>query len=168
MGAFADVYFFNDFPSKYLATNQVFIIFTHTHIQKNQIKFIDRCVIADRFPARPYILDDYPKNVTVLENSTAQFSCPVIEDIATHITWAKYKVFNDTDGNITPTTERLEVNPLNNFGHSFTSWFFGAAALSICGFYNILFQMVTGCGCGCGLWSIFFVFILLCSVEKMV
>lgn len=63
----------------------------------------------DRFPARPYINDGSPQNVTVVENSTAIFTCNVIADIAAHISWARYKAYNDTDGNIEPGTERLEV-----------------------------------------------------------
>lgn len=81
---------------------------------------------TDRFPARPYILDDYPKNLTVLQNSTAEFSCPVIADIAAHITWAKYKAFNDTEDTMTPTTLRLEVHKRKPILHSikYSSWFF--------------------------------------------
>lgn len=68
---------------------------------------------SDRFPARPYIMDDYPKNITVPLNATATFSCQVIEDIATHITWAKYRAANDSDGNFTSSTLRLEVKSEN-------------------------------------------------------
>lgn len=69
----------------------------------------------DRFPARPYIKEDYPKNVTVLRNETAEFSCPVLSDLAEHITWVKAKAYNDSDGNIKPGTVRLEVNHSNMF-----------------------------------------------------
>lgn len=50
----------------------------------------------DRFPARPLIKENYPKNTTVLANSTAQFECPIITDLSAHIQWAKYRAHNDS------------------------------------------------------------------------
>lgn len=82
-------------------------------IQYKKKKILVRCIASDRFPARPYILDDYPKNLTVVLNSTAEFSCPVIADIAAHIMWTKNKAFNDTDGNITLSSQSLEVITCN-------------------------------------------------------
>lgn len=66
---------------------------------------------VDRFPARPYILEGHPTNKTAIVNGNVTFTCPVIADIAAHITWAKYLAFNDTDDNFKnmSNTLRLEV-----------------------------------------------------------
>lgn len=63
----------------------------------------------DRFPARPYILEGNPSNITIRVNETAIFNCPTITDIAAHITWAKYRAANDSDGNDAPDASKLEV-----------------------------------------------------------
>lgn len=74
-------------------------------------------VRSDRFPARPYILEGHPTNQTAIVNGNVTFSCPVIADIAAHITWAKYHAFNDTDTSFSskPTTIKLEVFCLTFF-----------------------------------------------------
>lgn len=68
---------------------------------------------VDRFPARPYIADGHPANQTAIVNGNATFSCPIYEDMAPHISWARYHAYhdNDTDGNLTanPSAIRLEV-----------------------------------------------------------
>lgn len=38
-------------------------------------------------------------NQTAIVNGIVTFECPVVSDIAAHITWAKYFAFNDTDIN---------------------------------------------------------------------
>lgn len=63
---------------------------------------------ADRFPARPYILEGYPLNKTAVVNGSVMFDCPTIADIAAHISWAKYLALNDTDSR--PNTLRFEVH----------------------------------------------------------
>lgn len=63
---------------------------------------------VDRFPAKPYIIEGSPSNITTGVNSTAMFNCPTITDIAAHITWAKYLALNDSDGTA-PDTLKLEV-----------------------------------------------------------
>lgn len=60
--------------------------------------------LSDRYPSPPIIESGYPKNITVLENSTAIFECPVLGDLAVHILWARVRNF---DSNIT--IENLEV-----------------------------------------------------------
>lgn len=32
----------------------------------------------ERYPSKPYIKDGYPKNITVLINTTAEIECPII------------------------------------------------------------------------------------------
>lgn len=68
---------------------------------------------VDRFPARPYIADGHPANQTAIVNGNVTFSCPIYEDMAPHISWARYHAYHDSDadGNLTanPSAIRLEV-----------------------------------------------------------
>lgn len=81
-------------------------------------------MIKDRFPARPYIAEGFPTNITAVVSETVMFNCPIIADIAAHIQWARYHAFNDTDG-LGPSkinATRLEVFFLSfemNFGDGF-------------------------------------------------
>ncbi|XP_014481673.1 PREDICTED: fibroblast growth factor receptor homolog 1-like isoform X2 [Dinoponera quadriceps] len=45
--------------------------------------------IIERFPHKPYINVDFPKNVTALVNSTAVFRCPIVSDLEPFIQWMK-------------------------------------------------------------------------------
>ncbi|KAL6423759.1 hypothetical protein ACFW04_010317 [Cataglyphis niger] len=45
--------------------------------------------IIERFPHKPYINEDFPKNVTALVNSTATFRCPIVSDLEPYIKWVK-------------------------------------------------------------------------------
>lgn len=67
--------------------------------------------VLDRFPARPYIVEGHLINITAIVNETVTFNCPVLADIAVHVQWARYRAFNDTDGNLNarPDTIQLEV-----------------------------------------------------------
>ncbi|XP_055299555.1 fibroblast growth factor receptor homolog 1-like isoform X3 [Sitodiplosis mosellana] len=97
--------------------------------------------VIDRFPAKPYIVDGSPANQTVIVNGSVTFSCLVIGDIASHITWAKYHAFNDSDGNwaSNPNTVRLEVEDeekteeltLHNITHADEGWYTCIAANSL-------------------------------------
>ena len=50
--------------------------------------------MPERFPAKPYIKDEYPKNVTTLVNSTVKFECPqVIPDLQPFIEWFYSETF---------------------------------------------------------------------------
>lgn len=63
----------------------------------------------DRFPARPYIRENYPKNATVLVNTTVTFECPTISDLAAHIEWAKIHIRNESDIDAFNKVQKLEV-----------------------------------------------------------
>ncbi|XP_011160426.1 fibroblast growth factor receptor homolog 1 isoform X2 [Solenopsis invicta] len=45
--------------------------------------------IIERYPHKPAIYLDYPKNVTALINSTATFKCPTLSDLEPYIQWLK-------------------------------------------------------------------------------
>lgn len=62
---------------------------------------------ADRFPSAPIISENYPKNLTVLENMTAVFECPILSDLGAHIEWAKFFSFNKE---IPKNVSKLEVS----------------------------------------------------------
>lgn len=63
----------------------------------------------DRFPSAPIIHEGYPKNLTVLENSTVYFECPILSDLGVHIEWAKFHN-NNTDTAIPKNVTKLEVS----------------------------------------------------------
>lgn len=53
-------------------------------------------------------------NQTAVVNGNVTFKCPVVSDIAAHITWAKYQALddNDTDSDfpLQPNTVRFQVH----------------------------------------------------------
>ncbi|XP_077276688.1 fibroblast growth factor receptor homolog 1 isoform X2 [Temnothorax americanus] len=53
------------------------------------INYTFKVDIIERFPHKPYINEDYPKNVTALVNSTATFRCPIVSDLEPYIEWYK-------------------------------------------------------------------------------
>lgn len=64
---------------------------------------------SDRFPSAP-IINEGPKNVTVLENGTATFECQILSDLGAHIEWIKqFRVF-DKKAVIPNDTVKLEVS----------------------------------------------------------
>lgn len=46
-------------------------------------------VSIERFPHKPYINVDFPKNVTAVMNSTVTFKCPIVSDLEPFIQWVK-------------------------------------------------------------------------------
>lgn len=72
---------------------------------------------TDRFPARPYILEGYLTNRTVIVGESVNFSCPIISDIAAHVQWARYHAINADDGDLTVKTNvtRIEVSTKSLF-----------------------------------------------------
>lgn len=63
----------------------------------------------DRFPSAPIISEGYPKNMTVLENTTATFECQVLSDLGAHIEWAKFQS-SGTVTAIPKNVSKLEVS----------------------------------------------------------
>lgn len=64
----------------------------------------------DRFPSAPIITEGYPKNLTVLENTTnVQFDCPILSDLGAHIEWTKSLGLRST---IPANISKLEVKQL--------------------------------------------------------
>ncbi|XP_018365757.1 PREDICTED: fibroblast growth factor receptor homolog 1-like isoform X2 [Trachymyrmex cornetzi] len=53
------------------------------------INYTFKVDIIERFPHKPYINEDFPKNVTALVNSTAIFRCPIVSDLEPFIQWIK-------------------------------------------------------------------------------
>ncbi|XP_076759206.1 fibroblast growth factor receptor homolog 1 isoform X3 [Xylocopa sonorina] len=45
--------------------------------------------IVERFPHKPYINVDFPKNVTAVVNSTVTFKCPIVSDLEPYMEWVK-------------------------------------------------------------------------------
>lgn len=45
--------------------------------------------LPERYPHKPYVKDDYPRNVTTLVNTTVKFECPTYSDLEPHIQWIK-------------------------------------------------------------------------------
>lgn len=64
----------------------------------------------DRFPSAPIIIENYPKNVTALENGTATFECPILSDLGAHIEWIKHFRVLDKKAAIPHDAEKLEVS----------------------------------------------------------
>ncbi|EFN76272.1 Fibroblast growth factor receptor-like protein 1 [Harpegnathos saltator] len=56
--------------------------------EANKTKQLTRNTV-ERFPHKPYINEDFPKNVTALVNSTAIFRCPIVSDLEPFIEWKK-------------------------------------------------------------------------------
>lgn len=60
---------------------------------------------AERFPAKPYIKEGYPKNITALVNSTVKFECPqILTDLEPYIQWIYTKTYPDGLSNFTKPT----------------------------------------------------------------
>ncbi|KDR22672.1 Basic fibroblast growth factor receptor 1, partial [Zootermopsis nevadensis] len=53
------------------------------------INFTFKVDIIERYPHKPYVKDDYPRNVTTLVNTTVKFECPTYSDLEPHIQWIK-------------------------------------------------------------------------------
>lgn len=44
---------------------------------------------VERFPHKPYIKEEFPKNVTAVVNSTVTFKCPIVSDLEPYMQWLK-------------------------------------------------------------------------------
>lgn len=69
----------------------------------------------ERFPSKPYIMDGFPKNATVLVNSTTSLSCPLLSDLEPYIRWYAMEVGNETDWKNLPTDKLIQVRSLIRF-----------------------------------------------------
>lgn len=65
---------------------------------------------SDRFPSAPIISEGYPKNITVVENGTAVFECPILSDLGVHIEWAKFYSANRSKDLLPDNVSKLEVS----------------------------------------------------------
>lgn len=78
----------------------------------------------DRYPSRPYISEGHPMNQTAIVNGNVTFKCPVVSDIAAHITWAKYLALNDNDTDTDlsqPNAIRFQVHN-SEFKQNISKW----------------------------------------------
>ncbi|KAF7382291.1 hypothetical protein HZH68_015210 [Vespula germanica] len=66
---------------------------------------------SKRFPHKPYINEDFPKNVTALVNSSVTFKCPIVSDLEPYIQWVKVAEYPG-DQEDTPKGTLLQVQPL--------------------------------------------------------
>lgn len=64
---------------------------------------------SERFPHKPYIKEGFPKNVTVLVNSTAKFQCEVVSDMEPFLQWMRVSYKPDDDDSLPTGTEIFEV-----------------------------------------------------------
>lgn len=53
------------------------------------INFTYKVDIIERYPHKPYVKEDYPRNVTARVNTTVMFNCPTYSDLEPHIQWVK-------------------------------------------------------------------------------
>ncbi|PNF41482.1 hypothetical protein B7P43_G13295, partial [Cryptotermes secundus] len=53
------------------------------------INFTYKVDIIERYPHKPYVKEDYPRNVTARVNTTVMFNCPTYSDLEPHIQWIK-------------------------------------------------------------------------------
>jgi hypothetical protein len=45
--------------------------------------------LPERYPHKPHVKEDYPRNVTTLVNTTVKFECPTYSDLEPQIQWIK-------------------------------------------------------------------------------
>ncbi|XP_015603396.1 fibroblast growth factor receptor homolog 1 isoform X2 [Cephus cinctus] len=69
--------------------------------------------VVERFPHKPYINEDFPKNVTALVYSTVTFKCPIISDLEPFIQWLKVSEYPD-DRETQPNGTLLKADSLEN------------------------------------------------------
>ncbi|CAH0556084.1 unnamed protein product [Brassicogethes aeneus] len=80
--------------------------------------------VIDRYPLKPTIKDDYPRNLTVLENATAVFECPpLVTDLEPYIEWYKCSDGNCTAGKILQTNADPEYLEIVNVTHEHEGWY---------------------------------------------
>ena len=70
---------------------------------------INKTNYSDRYPSAPIIVEGFPRNQTVLENSTVMFECPLISDLGVHVEWAKFKTDSTTNATIPKNISKFEV-----------------------------------------------------------
>nr|KAF7397041.1 hypothetical protein H0235_016578 [Vespula pensylvanica] len=75
------------------------------------ISYTFKVDIIERFPHKPYINEDFPKNVTALVNSSVTFKCPIVSDLEPYIQWVKVAEYPG-DQEDTPKGTLLQVQPL--------------------------------------------------------
>ncbi|XP_018351954.1 PREDICTED: fibroblast growth factor receptor homolog 1-like isoform X2 [Trachymyrmex septentrionalis] len=73
------------------------------------INYTFKVDIIERFPHKPYINVDFPKNVTALVNSTAIFRCPIVSDLEPFIQWIKVAKNPDDQEDSPPNGTVLQV-----------------------------------------------------------
>ncbi|XP_012153433.1 fibroblast growth factor receptor homolog 1 isoform X2 [Megachile rotundata] len=86
--------------------------------------------IVERFPHKPYINEDFPKNVTAVVNSTVTFKCPIVSDLEPYIQWLKVVEYpgdqeNSPNGILLQAegTENPEVLKLYNVTEKDEGWY---------------------------------------------
>ncbi|KAL7017813.1 hypothetical protein ACKWTF_010540 [Chironomus riparius] len=72
------------------------------------INFTSKVEVSDRYPSAPIIVEGFPRNQTVLENSTVMFECPLISDLGVHVEWAKFKTDSTTNATIPKNISKFE------------------------------------------------------------
>lgn len=83
----------------------------HTRCAMKRMKrSATHCKTAERFPHKPYINMDFPKNVTALINSTVTFRCPIVSDLEPYIEWLKVNEYPGEKD--TPKGKLLQVQRL--------------------------------------------------------
>ncbi|XP_043460823.1 fibroblast growth factor receptor homolog 1-like isoform X2 [Leptopilina heterotoma] len=63
--------------------------------------------IIERFPHKPYINEDFPKNVTALIHTNVTFKCPIVSDLEPYMEWRRFPN-KPNDQEKAPEGERLE------------------------------------------------------------
>lgn len=67
----------------------------------------------ERFPHKPYINEDFPKNVTALIHTNVTFKCPIVSDLEPYMEWRRIPN-KPNDQEKAPEGKKLEVHPLLN------------------------------------------------------
>ncbi|XP_051176629.1 fibroblast growth factor receptor homolog 1-like isoform X2 [Leptopilina boulardi] len=63
--------------------------------------------IIERFPHKPYINEDFPKNVTALIHTNVTFKCPIVSDLEPYMEWRRFSN-KPNDQEKAPEGEQLE------------------------------------------------------------
>ncbi|XP_033299941.1 fibroblast growth factor receptor homolog 1-like isoform X2 [Bombus bifarius] len=88
----------------------------YTCVVCNELGCINRTSkveIVERFPHKPYINVDFPKNVTAAVNSTVTFKCPIVSDLEPYIQWLKVVEYPGDQEN-SPTGILLQAEGADN------------------------------------------------------
>ncbi|XKL68838.1 hypothetical protein PGB90_006607 [Kerria lacca] len=91
-----------------------------------------RVDIIERFPSKPYIKEGFQKNLTVVTNGRAKFSCPIISDQEVYVKWIKNPYVQTDDSTCIENgiilqngTENIdeEVFVIENVTHADEGWY---------------------------------------------